>query len=72
MKFVITRTSDWSGITQPCKEAVCTHEMVNKDYDINRWEIDIKSLQDLYALINEVGRIIIDDDSIEIYDDYRE
>ncbi len=71
MKFVITRTSDWSGRTQPCKEAVCTHEMVKK-YDKNRWEIDIKSLQDFYALINEVGRIIVDEDSIEIYDDYRE
>ena len=54
------------------KEAVCTHEMVNKDYDINRWEIDIKSLQVFYAFINEVGRIIVDEDSIEIYDDYRE
>ena len=71
MKFVITRTSDWSGRTQPCKEAVCTHETVKK-YDKNRWEIDIKSLQDFYALINEVGRIIVDEDSIEIYDDYRE
>ena len=57
---------------KPCNKAVTANREINDGIELIRWKIDIKSLQDLYELINEVGRIIIDEDSIEIYDDYRE
>lgn len=35
-------------------------------------EIEIKSFEELMNLIKQKGRIIIDEDSITIYDDYVE
>lgn len=44
---------------------------------VNRWSIDINTIEELIALMKEVGSLIIYKDnhhsySIEIYDDYRE
>ena len=64
MKYVISRTSDWMGKTQPCSKAY-------KEND--KWYIDINSLEELNELIDEVKeKVIIGCDDIEIYDDYRE
>jgi hypothetical protein len=37
----------------------------------NIYTIEINSLGELQVLINEEGRIVIDEDTIEIYDDFR-
>ena len=71
MRYHITRTSDSFGEKQPCKNAVCARKYSTDKY-FGYWYIEINSIPDLQELISEVGRIIIDDDSIEIYDDYRE
>jgi hypothetical protein len=36
------------------------------------WTIEINTLEELIALSEKYGEIILDGDSIEIYDDYRE
>lgn len=72
MKYRISRTSDWQGDEKPCKNAILEDKISKNTYHLNVWEIDISSLKDLYELIDEVGRIIIEKENIEIYDDYRE
>lgn len=72
MKYRITRTSSWWVRTEPpCKHAY--EEGGIDKYGEMIWFVDIESLEDLHNLINEVGHaIILDDTSIEIYDDFRE
>lgn len=69
MIYTIRRTSDWQGENKPCKKA--QFKGVGK-FKYNIYTIEINSLEELQALINEVGKIVIDKDTIEIYDDYRE
>lgn len=35
-------------------------------------EIEINTLEDLLQFVRKFGQIVLDEDSIEIYDDYRE
>lgn len=59
MKYIIERTSDSSK--KPCKNAEAT------------WTIEIDTLEELRALIEEVGcEVIVGKETIEIYDSYRE
>ena len=80
MQYYVDRTSDWVGEEKPCKKAYKEtqpfeifrgDELVRVDYrDV--WCIDINTLEELLELIEEVGRIIINGSSIEIYDTWRE
>lgn len=36
------------------------------------WMLEVASLDELLALVAKEGKIVLKDDSIEIYDDYRE
>ena len=59
MRYCIERTSD--SRNKPCEKAEAT------------WTIEINTLEDLHALIDEVGcEVIVGKDTIEIYDSYRE
>ena len=69
MIYTIYRTSDFLGENKPCEKAQLKRidEVCYRHYTI-----EINSLEELQALINEVGEIIIDENTIEIYDDFRE
>lgn len=63
MEFMITRTSLWTNNQKPYQKAYKEGE---------NWYIKINSLDELIELTRKEGKIIIDEDSLEIYDDYRE
>lgn len=70
MKYQITRASDWAREKKPCSQAVYEGK---DEYGDNIWTIEINSLADLYALMNEVGKIVIHpENEIQIYDYYIE
>lgn len=71
MKYEIYRTSEWAGCRKPCKSA---YKGISDNDIVTEWYIEINSLDDIQALIDEVGNPIIikKDNVIEIYDDYRE
>lgn len=48
------------------------HESDLKKYNYDGESIEINSLQELINLTKDVGWVIFDEDSIEIYDNYRE
>lgn len=59
MRYHIERTSNSQN--KPCKNAEAS------------WTIEIDTLEELHALIEEVGcEVIVGKDTIEIYDSYRE
>ena len=60
MKFMIRRTS---GEEPPCPKA--------KEKD-GEWYIKIKTLEELIDFVKENGEVVLDENRIEIYDDYRE
>lgn len=74
MKFDIYRTSSCLGSEKPCEGAVKDEARSNNYF--TTYTIEINSLEELIALKEEVGDIIIADNDdnqvIEIYDDYRE
>ena len=63
MEFMITRTSLWTNNKKPTQQAY---------KEGGNWYIKINSLDELIELTRKEGQIIIDEDSLEIYDDYRE
>ena len=70
MKYEITKTSDWWSKEKPCSKAEKLKLPTKEDYC---WYVDINTLDDLRNLIDEVKHpLVIDNYSIEIYDDYRE
>lgn len=70
MKYQITRASDWTREKKPCSQAVYEGK---DEFDDNIWTIEINSLAELHALMNEVGKIVIHpENEIQIYDDYLE
>ena len=77
MKFKIKRASDYSCKKSPCECAIrVKHELVYKDaerecYD-DEYEIEVTSLEDLIRLTKIHGDIIINGESLIIYDDYLE
>ena len=68
MIYRIRRTSDsWDNI-KPCSKA-----FRKESSDDPRYYIEINSLEELHELMTEVDcGVIFHDDSIEIYDDWRE
>lgn len=75
MRYRITRTSDWAGKKQPCKNAYQKSEQ--DDWGNPLWFVDVATIDDLQALMIETGHpiILLDGDygdEIEIYDGYRE
>lgn len=72
MIYTISRTSDWYGEKKPC-EGAYLHKAGKLEFgEVNEWHIAINSLKDLENLIAEVGSVIINEEVIEIYDEYRE
>lgn len=70
MIYKIHRTSDFCGHQKPCSKA---YEGIYDDTVwYQEWLIDIDTLEHLHELIAEVGRIILQENEIEIYDDFRE
>lgn len=69
MKYRIYRTSDNEEENKPCN-----HTQIRIEEIDNKWYIYIDNIEDLYILMREVGRLIIQHNPniIEIYDDYRE
>lgn len=72
MKFRIFRTSHYTmqRNEQPCEEAY-----IDGHFDSGEaiWCININTLEELISLAREYKRpFIIDENTIEIYDDYRE
>ena len=68
MKYRVGRTSDFWGGNKPCSKA-----FTESTEDYPTYYIEINTLEELNELIREVGcQVIIDEDSIEIYDGYRE
>lgn len=69
MIYTIFRTSDIFGEYKPCEKAQKTYV---DELCYSQYTIEINSLEELQELIKEVGEIIIDESTIEIYDDFRE
>ena len=80
MKFIIERVASWKN--KPCKNAVLKERKkidFAGNYDI--WEIEVNTVEELMAIIEETGEPIIlsresynykDMPLIQIYDDYIE
>lgn len=70
MKFILTATSVWSGENILKKYPILEKYNIEQNY---KTYITINSLEDLIKLSKDVeNELIIDEDNIEIYDDYRE
>lgn len=65
MLYTITRASlAYDNEYKPCDEAMLNQEQ--------KWTVDFKSLEELQAFIVKYRRIVIDRNSIIIYDSYIE
>jgi len=72
MWYMIGRTSSPSSEEiRPCKRAVRIRRK-KFEYGDLRWKIKIDTIKDLRDLIAEVGKVIVFQKSIEVYDNYRE
>ena len=78
MIFTIERTGGAYGNPEaPCDGATLLRESESAGHTHRVWTIELRSLEDLMALVTMIGEPIIiqhDDDmpELEIYDDYRE
>lgn len=78
MKFMIERTSCWSGSEPPCEGASVFSR--DDEWGETKWTIDVDNLEALMALAGKEGQLIVsapcpsnnDLPCIEIYDTYRE
>jgi hypothetical protein len=68
MRFEISRTSNWHG-EKPCEEAKPGPETSRGRAT---WWVDLDSLEDLLSLSVKYGELVVNENTIEIYDDYRE
>lgn len=64
-EYIVSRTSAWMD-TKPCEEA---YRKEGEKYD---WYVRINSLEDLMNFIKKYGKVVVNEGSIEIYDDWRE
>ena len=76
MKLLIQRTSLHKN-EKPCEEAFsCKFKWENKitkqTIIEDRWFVEFKSLKQLMEFVVKYKVTVLDKDSIEIYDDYRE
>ena len=77
MKFLVSRTSDWTYDTAKPVDNAYSEGKDQWGHDI--WRVDINSIEELMELVKEEKcEIIIGTDTegvnsyIEVYDDYRE
>jgi len=56
---------------KPCEEAYPKGTMKGT-IKLTNWCVEIKGLDDLIAFVRKYGKIVLRDNAIEIYDDYRE
>ena len=69
MKYYIRRISSYGPDVKPCANALPEQDTCPWN---RSWCIQIDTVDDLIALISEVGEIIMGGDYITIYDDYNE
>lgn len=67
MKFEVTRTS--GGEESPCDEAFVDGK---NEWNEDLYFVEFNTIEELVEFTNKYGKIILKDDWIEIYDDYRE
>lgn len=75
MKFVITRTSLGHCSTEPPAPGAVMTSGSEDELDEKTWEIELATLEDVLALAKaQGGKVILDarDNSVEVYDDWRE
>ena len=68
MRFEITRTSEYH-FKPPTPSALPSDHMYPNP-DAKDYYVDINSLEQLMNLVDLEGTLVLDKDSIEIYDDY--
>jgi hypothetical protein len=68
MQFKIKRASDILHEKPPCPEAT----LIRDDGFDKEYEVTLTSLEDLMAFIKRHGELVINSDSITIYDYYSE
>lgn len=56
---------------KPCPEAVINKDSIDA-MGRDKWLIEIATLEDFMAFIGREGRVILDEDTIIIYDSYIE
>ena len=78
MKYIVTRTSLYKG-EKPCDEAFKHPHPTGQLSNVERWTIEINSLEQLNAFAEKYEPLIVYPESyfgkspeIEIYDDYKE
>lgn len=75
-EYKITFTMDWVKIqNEENKDGWWNHELLEhqKELDICRkWRGKIIKLSEIPEFIKEVGEVILNEDEIEVYNDYRE
>ena len=70
MRYRIHKSSDFYPAERPCSRAFIAY---NDEWGNPIWGVEVDTIADLQNLIRETGHpVIVDNDSIEIYDDYRE
>lgn len=74
VEFEISRTSEWPGYGEPPYEGAYPKQVTNRrGVLVERWFIEISSLEELIGLAKNTGHeIVLSEGSLEIYDDYRE
>lgn len=71
MKFNIESLKYRNSSAPPCKNAVFDHE--GSDAYFSRWFIEINTLEELLEIVKETTYdLIVNADTITIYDDYAE
>lgn len=71
MDYKIRRVSEYGNEDKPCEEAFYTWKKGDPDWEAH-WSVSIRTLEDLQAFILKYDQIIINEDSIDIYDDWAE
>lgn len=82
MRFKIIRLSSnrYYNSPPPCKEAFLVSSVDDDPFRevweepklINEYAVDVNSLDELMALIKKYGKMVVHEDELEIYDDWRE
>jgi len=83
MRLHVSRTSNREDSVSPCKEAYRASYICDgvyyADFDDEDWFVDVESLEELAAFIDQHGRVVVSPAlakppalKVEIYDDHRE
>lgn len=63
MTFTIVRASSWDRNKKPCEEAIQLND---------EWVISFDTLEELMLFVGKYKQLVLTEDRVEIYDDYRE